>query len=67
MKVQREKRKIREKLLFKVGNARYYNKKQIFEKIFNRKLKYVIWERLLKRQCKMSVCIYKLYCPAFAK
>lgn len=30
VKIQGKERKVREKILFKVGNARYYNQKQIF-------------------------------------
>ena len=41
-------------------------KSKFFEKIFDEELKYVMRERLSKRQCKMSVCIYKLSCPACA-
>ena len=42
-------------------------KSKFFEQIFEGELKYVMRERLSKRQCKMSVCIYKLSCPACAK
>lgn len=42
-------------------------KSKFFETILDGELKYVMRKRLSKRQCKMSVCIYKLSCPACAK
>ncbi len=42
-------------------------KSKFFEQIFDGEMKLVMWKRLSKRQCKMSVCIYKLSCPACAK
>lgn len=60
-------RHIHAELSYLSGEQDTIIKSKFFETILDGELKYVMRKRLSKRQCKMSVCIYKLSCPACAK